>query len=55
MWSVPDVYSKMKIDNPDYLVENQIEVNNGLFGNYRDTLDNYKTFAKDFIERAEVL
>jgi cellulose biosynthesis protein BcsQ len=55
MWLVPEVYSKMKDDRPEYLEENQIQVNNGLFGNYRDTLEMYKTFAMDFIERAEVL
>jgi len=55
MWEVPEVLAKMKRINPIYLKENQIEVNNGLFGNYRDTLESYKVFAKDFIERAEVL
>lgn len=55
MWLVPDVYSKMRIERPEYLDENQIQVNNGLFGNYRDTLEKYKTFAMDFIKRAEVL
>ena len=55
MWSVPDVYIRMKTNNPTYIEESQIEVNNGLFGNYRETLESYKAFAKDFIERAEVL
>lgn len=55
MWMVPEIYSKMKTDNPEYLDENQIEVNHGLFGNYKETLDGYKAFAEDFINRAEVL
>ena len=55
MWEVPGIYSKMRQDNKEYLEENQITVNNGLFNGYKSTLDNYKTFAKDFISRAEVL
>jgi len=55
MWLVPEVYTRMKNDNRVYIEESQIEVNNGLFGNYRETLEGYKDFAKDFIERAEVL
>ena len=55
MWAVPGIYSKMRQDNKEYLEENQITVNNGLFNDYKSTLDNYKTFAKDFISRAEVL
>jgi len=55
MWEVPEVLAKMKRTNPVYLEENQITVNNGLFGNYRETLESYKAFANDFIERAEVL
>jgi len=45
----------MKQDNRDYLEENQIIVNNGLFNDYKATLENYRTFARDFISRAEVL
>jgi cellulose biosynthesis protein BcsQ len=55
MWLVPEVYLKMRLEKLEYLEENQIQVNNGLFGNYRDTLEKYITFANDFIERAEVL
>lgn len=55
MWSVPDVYTKMKKSDADYLAENQIEVNNGLFNNYRETQNSYIEFAKDFISRVEVL
>lgn len=55
MWSVPDTYSKMKQDNREYLEENQITVNNGLFNDYKATLEKYEAFAKDFILRAEVL
>lgn len=55
MWEVPGIYSKMKQDNRDYLEENQIMVNNGLFNDYKATLENYRAFAKDFILRAEVL
>ena len=55
MWEVPGIYSKMRQDNKEYLEENQITVNNGLFNGYKSTLDSYKTFAKDFISRAEVL
>ena len=31
MWAVPGIYSKMRQDNKEYLEENQITVNNGLF------------------------
>lgn len=55
MWSVPDTFKKTKKENPDYISENQIEVNNGAFSSYKNTLDNYKIFAEDFIKRAEVL
>lgn len=55
MWEVPGIYSKMRQDNKEYLEENQITVNNGLFNDYKSTLENYKTFARDFVSRAEVL
>lgn len=55
MWKVPDVYSKMKNDNPEYLNANQIQVNNGLFGTYKETVNAYKNFAMDFVARAEAL
>ena len=55
MWSVPEVYTKMKQQNPEYLNENQISVNNGLFSNYRDTLGAYIKFAEDLISRMEAL
>jgi cellulose biosynthesis protein BcsQ len=55
MWSVPEKYSYMKTTNPDYLDENQIDINHGQFSNYRNTLNDYKSFASDFISRTEVL
>lgn len=55
MWAVPDVYTEMRQKNPEYLDENQISVNNGLFSNYRDTLGAYKRFANDLIIRMEAL
>ena len=55
MWSVPEVYTRMKQENPEYLNENQISVNNGLFSNYRETLGEYIKFAEDLISRMEAL
>lgn len=36
----------MKQQNPEYLNENQISVNNGLFSNYRDTLGHILSLLK---------
>lgn len=55
MWEVPDTYTKIKRENSEYISENEIDVNHGLFGLYRETLENYKTFAVDFIKRVEEL
>lgn len=55
MWEVPKVYMEMKKNNPKYLEENQIEVNNGSFNNYQKTRDSYVAFAKDLIARVEKL
>ena len=55
MWKVPEIFSEMRENNPQYLQENQIEFNTGASGKYKETLDAYKAFAEDFITRAEVL
>lgn len=55
MWNVPNVYRQMQQNNREYLKQNMIDVNNGSFGRYEETKDKYITFAKDFINRAEVL
>lgn len=55
MWNVPEKYASLKNNNPEYISENKIEVNHGLYGSYRDTLANYKEFAMDFIKRTERL
>jgi cellulose biosynthesis protein BcsQ len=55
MWKVPEIFSEMRENNPQYLQENQIEFNTGASGKYKETLDAYKAFAEDFITRVEVL
>lgn len=55
MWKVPDTFTELKRENPQYIDENEIQVNNGLFNSYRETLEKYKEFANSFISRAEEL
>lgn len=55
MWKVPDTFAKLKKERPEYIIENEIQVNNGLFNSYRDTLDKYKTFSQSFMLRATQL
>lgn len=56
MWLVPEVYKKYKENNPDLLSSLLVEApNQGHYGKYIETKDKYHDFAKEFIERAEVL
>lgn len=55
MWEVPKVFKDMQVQNPNYLEENMIYVNNGSFGQYEETEQKYIAFAEDFIKRVEVL
>lgn len=55
MWDVPVKFKKLKEEDPGYLKENEIDVNQGSFGQYKKTREKYIEFAHDFIERAEVL
>jgi len=51
MWKVPDSYQKLQSAKADYLKSNNIEINQGSFGKYRDTRDKYIEFAKALLER----
>ncbi len=55
MWEVPDVYLKLRQEEPDYLLQLAIDVNHGSFGRYRDLKENYIKFATDLIRRMEAL
>ncbi|MDO4753476.1 MAG: AAA family ATPase [Bacillota bacterium] len=55
MWKVPDTYTSLKKERPDFIDQNEIQVNNALFNLYKQTLESYKSFARNFISRAEVL
>lgn len=56
MWLVPETYKKYKANNPTLLKSLLTEEpNSGHFGKYKETQNNYRTFAEEFIARAEVL
>lgn len=56
MWLVPQTYKYYKENNPELLDTLLVEEPNpGHYKRYRETQENYHTFAKEFIERAEVL
>ena len=55
MWKVPDVYSKLVKNNPNYLKEIELEVNHGSFGKYRATKQQYEKFATALLTRVESL
>jgi hypothetical protein len=55
LWDVPEVFTKIRRENPKYLEEIDLDVNNGSFGKYRDTKDRYIEFATDLIERVNKL
>lgn len=54
-WDVPKVYSRMRKEDKDYLMEYEININQGHFGNYTATKDAYLKFASSFIKRVEAL
>ncbi len=51
MWKVPEVYSALLKDDPNYLKEIELEVNHGSFGKYKATKSQYEIFAKDLLKR----
>ena len=55
IWEVPEVFTRLQQDEPEYLQEQMVNVNRGSFGRYRDIKDKYIEFAKALIERTEVL
>jgi cellulose biosynthesis protein BcsQ len=55
MWEVPTVYKKFKRDNLQWLEDNEIDINQGNFGRYEATKDNYLEFANDLLKRVEQL
>lgn len=55
MWKVPEKYLALQKTNPTWLSEHEIEVNHGSFGRYRETLEQYKTFANDLLLRINSL
>ncbi|WP_146552597.1 ParA family protein [Rummeliibacillus sp. SL167] len=56
MWLVPQTYKDYKENDPELLDALLVEEPNpGHFKKYKETQENYHAFAKEFIERAEVL
>lgn len=56
MWLAPQVYKMYKKNNPELLeILLVYEPNPGHFKKYEETQENYHTFAKEFMGRAEVL
>lgn len=56
MWEIPDKFQQLKSNDPEYLVEQNIEdVNRGNLGKYRDTLKQYQEFANALLKRIEGL
>ena len=54
MWEVPDTFQSLK--DTEYLKDQNIETfNTGNNSKYKATLSAYQTFAKDLMERIEVL
>lgn len=56
MWLVPETYKCYQENKPELLDTLLVEKPNpGHFKKYKETQENYHAFAKEFIERAEVL
>ncbi len=55
MWRVPDVYSSLVKNNPNYLKEIELKVNHGSFGKYRETKKQYQEFSTDLLLRVKSL
>lgn len=55
IWEVPDVFTRLQQVEPNYLVEQMIDVNRGSFGRYREIKDKYIKFATALIKRTEAL
>lgn len=53
MWKVPETITEYSRANVNYLSENQIIVNPASYGKYEETLEAYKSFARDFISRID--
>ena len=55
MWEVPDTYTQLTKNNPEYLEEIELTVNNGSFGRYRQTQNQYISFSSSLLERVNEL
>ena len=55
MWKVPEVFSNISKDDPEYLNEIELDLNRASYGRYRSTKSQYKTFAEDLLTRMENL
>lgn len=55
IWEVPDVFTSLSQNDPEYIKEQMIDVNRGSYGRYRDIKDRYIEFAKALIKRTEAL
>jgi hypothetical protein len=56
MWLVPQTYGEFKKTKPEFLDTLLVEKpNQGFYGKYRETKENYRIFAEEFIGRTEVL
>lgn len=51
IWEVPERFTYLRQHEPNYLLEQKIDVNPGSFGRYREIKDKYIRFAKEFINR----
>ena len=55
MWNVPDKYVALQTSDNEYLLNKNIAVNQGSFGQYKATRDNYIAFAEDLLVRVNNL
>lgn len=52
IWKVPEIFTKLRRENPGFLAEKEIEpVNQGSFGRYRETQQKYIDFTNALLER----
>lgn len=56
IWEVPEVYTKMRRENPQILIEKEIRpINHASYGRYRETKGKYISFTESLLERIQGL